>query len=107
MKIKNILEAFEVEWLKKQLDNNLEESQDTIKKIDERISEITDFAYKVLEAKGNTEATAQEMQNLFDSKWNLLNLKNKIEKAQNVDINTKINLANDIINLTKENFENL
>lgn len=107
MKLENILEAFEIEWLRAHLDDNLEESQDTIKAIDKRISKITDFAYEVLEAKGNTTVTAQEMQNIFDSKWNLLNLKCKIEKAQNIDINTKINLANNIINLTKENFQNL
>lgn len=72
-----------------------------LKKIQWRISQIVDFAYLVLDAEGNTECTAQDMQNLFNEKRMLLIIKNKLEKAEQMDNAYKKQIAQNIINLTQ------
>ena len=105
MKIENILNEKEIKILKNLYTFNVDSLDEIIKNTQLRISQITDFAYTVIEANGNTEASAQEMQNLFDEKRLLLTIRIKCEKARNADYTLKKQIAENIVELIPDDIQ--
>ena len=102
MKLENILNEKEIKILKTLYPVNMDSLDSIIKNIQLTISEITDFAYKVIEANGNTEVSAEGMQLIYDGKKDLLSIRIKCEKARNGDYLLKKQIAEKIVELTPD-----
>ena len=102
MKLENILNEKEIKILKTLYPVNMDSLDSIIKNIQLAISEITDFAYKVIEANGNTEISAEGMQLIYDGKKDLLSIRTKCEKARNADYLLKKQIAEKIVELTPD-----
>lgn len=99
MKLENILNEKEIKILKTLCPVNMNSLDSIIKNINLQISEITDFAYAVIEANGNTEVSAEDMQLMYDVKKALLSIRIKCEKARNADYLLKKQIAEKIVEL--------
>lgn len=104
MKLENILNEKEIKTLKTLYPVNMDSlSLDSIiKNTQLAISEITDFAYKVIEANGNTEVSAEGMQLIYERKKDLLSIRIKCEKARSSDYLLKKKIAEKIVELTPD-----
>ena len=102
MKLENILNEKEIKILKTLYPVDMDSLDSIIKNAQLRISEITDFAYKVIEANGNTEVSAEDMQLIYDGKKDLLSIRTKCEKARNADYLLKKQIAEKIVELTPD-----
>ena len=102
MKLENILNEKEIKILKTLYPVNMDSLDSIIKNIQLRISEITDFAYNVIEANGNTEVSVKGMQLIYEGKKDLLSIRIKCEKARNGDYLLKKQIAEKIVELTPD-----
>lgn len=102
MKLENILNEKEIEILKNTFTFDMDSLDSIIKNTQLRISEITDFAYTVIEANGNTEVSVEDMQLMYDVKKFLLSIRIKCEKARNGDYLLKKQIAEKIVELTPD-----
>lgn len=105
MKLENILNEKEIEILKNSYTFNMNSLDEIIKNVQARISQITDFAYMVIEANGNTELSAQDMQHLYNEKRFLLTIRIKCEKARNIDNSFKKQIAENIVELIPDDIQ--
>lgn len=99
MKLENILNEKEIEILKNLYTFDMDSLDSIIKNTQLHISEITDFAYNVIEANGNTEVSVEDMQLMYDVKKFLLSIRIKCEKARNADNLIKKQIAKKIVEL--------
>ena len=102
MKLENILNETEIKILKTLYPVKMDSLDSIIKNIQLAISEITDFAYTVIEANGNTEVSAEDMQLIYEGKKDLLSIRTKCEKARNADYLLKKQIAKKIVELTPD-----
>ena len=102
MKLENILNEKEIKILKTLYPVNMDSLDSIIKNIQLEISKITDFAYKVIEANGNTEVSVEGMQLIYEGKKDLLSIRTKCEKARNGDYLLKKQIAEKIVELTPD-----
>lgn len=105
MKLETILNEKEIEILKNSYTFDIDSLDEIIKNTQLRIAQITDFAYMVIEANGNTTVTAQEMQAMYNEKKFLLTIRIKCEKARNADYILKKQIAENIIELIPDDIQ--
>ena len=105
MKLENILNEKEIKILKTLYPVNMDSLDSIIKNTQLLISEITDFAYEVIEANGNTKVSAVDMQLMYDLKKDLLSIRIKCEKARNADYLLKKQIAEKIVELIPDNIQ--
>ena len=102
MKLENILNEKEIKILKTLYPVKMDSLDSIIKNVQLAISEITDFAYAVIEANGNTEVSVEGMQLIYEGKKDLLSIRTKCEKARNDDYLLKKQIAEKIVELTPD-----